>query len=428
MIESFFWRKMLAKSGLGKYVPAVKKTLNGGEEYLSLLADRTLAAPLTELLDRALLPDINTPDSIHLALGSPRCEIYPSLPRTINDRRPSAWGDYELRAELADGFRRDHGVEHEPADEVFITHGATGAFAAVLDAFVNPGDRVVLFDPTSPVFSLGLKHRRASVAWVPTASEDGFVRFALNDLMRAMRGAKMIVLADPANPTGCVFASEDLEQIAFWAKKNDTLIVQDMSFDRWRNDPAKSRLANLPHTEGRIISIGSFAKSHGLSAARVGWLAGYRHLVRPCALAALMNAPFVAPLCQQVVTQALRMGEVAMNSTRDDLNDRREYVSERLRGMGLLPWAARAGFFFWTPVPTGETSRAFAQRLLTETGVLVNPGEVFGPSGSRFVRISFAVDEGRLREGMARLEGFVRAGSSNGGLESRLAAGEHAVQ
>jgi aspartate/methionine/tyrosine aminotransferase len=428
MIESFFWRKMLAKSGLGKHLPSVKKTLNGSEDYLALLADRTLAAPLTELLDRALLPDINTPDSIHLALGSPRCEIYSNLPRTINDRRPSAWGDYELRAELSLAFRRDHGVEHDPADELFITHGATGAFAAVLDAFVNPGDRVVLFDPTSPVFTIGLKHRRASVIWVPTRSDDGFVRFAVKDLMRAIRGAKMIVLADPANPAGCVFAPEELEQIAFWARKNDTLIVQDASFDRWRSEPPKSRLANLPHAEGRIISIGSFAKSHGLSAARVGWLAGYRHLVRPCAVAALMNAPFVPPLCQQVVTQALRTGETAMTAAREEMNIRREYVGERLRGMGLSPWSARAGFFFWTPVPDGEISREFAQRLLTETGVLVNPGEVFGPSGSRFVRISFAADEGRLREGLSRLEGFVRAGSSVRPVESGLAAGGIAVQ
>ncbi len=410
MIDSFFWRKALVKSGLGKYLPAVRKTLNGGEAFLSLLADRTLAVPLTELLDKALLPDIATPDSIHLALGAPRGDLHVGLPRVLHDRRPSAWGDFDLRAELADRFRQAHGVEHEPADEVFVTHGATGAFGAVLDAFVNPGDRVVLFDPTSPIFPLGLKHRRANLAWVPTTSDDGYVRFAAADFQRAMRGAKLIVLADPANPTGGVFAPEDLEQIAFWANRNDTLIVQDVSFDRWRVELPKSRLANLPHAERRTLSIGSFAKSHGLSAARVGWLAGYRHLVRPCALAALMNAPFVAPLCQQVATHALRTGEPAMTALRDDLNARRGYVEGRLKAMGLTPWPARAGFFHWVPVPNGEPARAFAQRLLTETGVLVNPGDVFGPSGSKFIRVSFAVDEGRLREGLNRLERFVIGG------------------
>ena len=70
----------------------------------------------------------------------------------------------------------------------------------------------------------------------------------------------------------------------------------------------------------------------------------------------------------------------------DDLNARREYVGERLRVEGLHPVTAAGGFFFWVPVPAGETGRSFAQRLLTESGVLVNPGEPFGPSGARFVR------------------------------------------
>jgi aspartate/methionine/tyrosine aminotransferase len=82
-------------------------------------------------------------------------------------------------------------------------------------------------------------------------------------------------------------------------------------------------------------------------------------------------------------------------------------VREQLLGMGLEPWEAAAGFFFWTAVPNGESGRTFAQRLLSETGVLVNPGHVYGPSGETFVRVSFATDEGRLREGLIRLAKFV---------------------
>ena len=428
MTESFFWRRLIARGGLGRWLPGVRRAMRGGEDVLPLLSDRLLATPLADLLDPALFPDINTPDSINLALGSPRCELPPMPPRASADRRPAPAGDPELRAEIAGMFRREHGVEHDPDEEILVTHGATGAFAAVLDAFVNPGDRVVLFDPSSPLYSIGLKHRRASVAWVPTTSADGFVRFFSNDLTTAMRGAKLIVLADPSNPTGAVFAPEDLEQITFWARKNNTLIIEDSSYDRWRNESPRIRLANLPRCEGRIITLGSFAKSHGLESIRVGWLAGDRRLVRPCLLSASLNAPFVAPICQQMATRALRAGDSDLPAARAELNTRREYVAGRLRAMGLLPWPARAGFFQWTPVPPGETSRAFAGRLLAGTGVLVNPGEVFGPSGHRFVRISLATDEGRLREGLARLEGFVRGGSSVSRAVSGLAAGGHAVQ
>jgi aspartate/methionine/tyrosine aminotransferase len=89
------------------------------------------------------------------------------------------------------------------------------------------------------------------------------------------------------------------------------------------------------------------------------------------------------------------------------MDTRRAYVRERLRGMGLDPWEARGGFFVWAPVPGGESGREFAQRLLRETGVLVNPGAPFGPTGDWFVRISFATDEGRLREGLNRLARFL---------------------
>ncbi|HKB02259.1 MAG TPA: pyridoxal phosphate-dependent aminotransferase [Gemmataceae bacterium] len=408
MIDSFFWRVVLVRTGLARYVPAVRRAMGGGEDYLHRYSDRTLAVPLTELTDCALLPHVATPDSINLALGAPPCELSIGIGRGLDDRRaPSAWGDRELRTELAAQFQLDHGAEYDPVDEMLVTHGASGAFAAALDAFVNAGDRVVLFEPTSPIFPIGLKHRRAAIRWVRTWSDGGRVRFAMDAFARAMRGAKLLVLADPVNPTGCVFAPEDLEQIAFWANKHDALIYQDASFDRWRADAARARLASLPYAEGRIVTAGSFAKSHGLTAARVGWLCGYRHLVRPCAAAAMLSAPFVPPLCQQVALQAMRTGEAAMSAARTDFDVRRGYVLERLRALGLEPWEAAGGFFVWVPVPGGESGRDFAQRLLCETGVLVNPGVPFGPSGEAFVRLSFATDEGRLREGLTRLGNFL---------------------
>jgi aspartate/methionine/tyrosine aminotransferase len=406
LIDSFFWRKLFVRTGLTGLFPSLRNELNGGVDYLRYYSDRTLALPLADLADTGLLPDIATPDSINLALGALRCDS--AFGRGIQDRRPtSAWGDLELRSRLADQFHRDHGTEHDPANDVLITHGASGAFAAAIDAFLNPGDAAVLFDPTSPIFSIGLKHRRARIRWVPTWSDNVRLRFAMDGFAKAMRGAKLLVLADPANPTGCVLAPEDLEQIAFWARRHDVLIFQDASFDHWRSEPAKARLASLPHCEGRIVTCGSFAKSHGLVSARVGWLLGDRHLVRPCAAATMLSAPFVPSLSQRVALQALESGMCATTELREELSSRRAYARDRLEEIGFEPWPAAAGFFLWMPALDSEDSRQFAQRVLRETGVLVNPGSPFGPSGDKFIRISFAIDEGRLREGLDRLQRFV---------------------
>ena len=214
---------------------------------------------------------------------------------------------------------------------------------------------------------------------------------------KAMRGAKLLVLADPANPTGCVFAPEDLEQVAFWARKHDVLIFQDASFDRLASGagegPAGVPAARRrPHPDVRQL----FQEPRPDGGPRR--LAG-RHTGTWSARAPpphCLSAPFVPSLCQQAALHALRTGEAAMAHVQSDFAARRAYVRDRLQEMGLEPWPAAGGFFFWVPVPNGETGTDFAQRLLSATGVLVNPGHVFGPSG-RVVR----PDQLRDRRGTA---------------------------
>ena len=412
MIRSYFWRKILARTGFASFFPSIRKDLGGADDYLRYYSDRTLAMPVDELIDPCLLPEANTPDVINLALGAPRCEI--PLGRVNDFRASSPWGNLALRTRLTEQHQLDYGIEHDPNDEMLITHGASGAFAATLDAFVNPGDAVVLFDPTSPIFPIGLQHRRAQIRWLSTWSDGGRVRFAMDAFAKNMRGAKLLVMADPVNPTGCVFAPEDIEQIAFWARKHDVLIFHDASFDRWRDGPARARLTSLPHAHGRIVTCGSFAKSHGLSSIRVGWLTGHRHLVRPCTAAMLLTAPFVSTACQRIALEALQSREAIMNSLRDEVIGRRDYVRESLQELGLEPWDAAGGFFFWAKTPGAEPGREFAQRLLRDTGVLINPGSPFSPAGESFVRISYITDEGRLREGLDRLRRFVMREPSPG--------------
>ncbi len=220
----------------------------------------------------------------------------------------------------------------------------------------------------------------------------------------------MLILNDPCNPTGGVFSVEDLEQIAFWAKKYDVLIYLDESFGAFRPESPRVHLTSLPAAENRLLIAGSFSKSHGLSAARVGWLMGNRHLLQACTLTASMAAPFVSPLAQHVALTALRNGKATIAAIHDEFAGRRRYVYERLHGMGLHAIWTSAGYFFWVDISSfGLPGKQFSDRLMAAKRVLVNPGEPFGPSGKDYIRISFAADEGRLREGLARLEEFVIA-------------------
>jgi aspartate/methionine/tyrosine aminotransferase len=243
----FFAVKWLVRLGVARWLPSVRRRLEGGTAYLHYLSDRCLATPLDGLADLAAHWRADAPDAIDLAHVGPRLDLPPPAAARAAAARgyPPPGGLPELRAAVADRLA-GRGLAVSSVDEVLVTAGASGAFFTALDTFVNPGDRVVLFAPTSPLFALGLQHRRARVRWVPTTTEAGRLRFGMEPFTKALPGAKLLVLADPANPTGGVLTPEDLEQIAWWANKYDVLIYVDETFDRFRY-------------EGEPVSVASFA-------------------------------------------------------------------------------------------------------------------------------------------------------------------------
>jgi aminotransferase len=402
---------LLIHTGIARLLPGVQRRLDGGGAFLRYYSDRLLRSPLAELERAAAALEPHGPDVIDLAQGSPRFDLLPSAGTKLPaDRRgwPPAAGLPELRAVVAERLAADNGLTLSP-DEVLITAGALGAVQTACDALVNWGDRVVVPDPVSPLYPLALRTRGARLRWLPTWVEDGRTRFRLDRLARALRGARLLVLNAPANPTGGVLAAEDLEQVAWWADRLDVLILSDEVFGRFAYEGGPVSVGTLPRARARTLTVGSVSKGQALASARVGWLAGHRHLLRPCLISAALRSPFVPTLSQQVALAALRVGPEAFAPVRSAFEARRRWVFERLQGLGMNPpWPAGA-FFFWVPVwELGLDGRSFAEGLLRDQRVLVTPGDLFGPSGAAYVRLSYAGEDGRLHEGLNRLGEYVR--------------------
>lgn len=408
-----FWTQFLIRSGVARLLPGIRRLSDGGQDFLHYYSHRVLEGPFADLREAAaLLEQPDEPDRIDLAQGNPVFDLAPSMNSKLPaDRRgyPPSWGLLELRTVLAGKFEAEQQLHVRPEDEVLITHGAAGALSVVLDAFVNAGERVVLFDPSSPLYSWMLRHRRAYPGWIRTWVEDGKLRFRHDDLARTLKGARLVLLDVPHNPTGAFLAPEDVEEIVWWADRHDVLIFCDQAFDRFVFDGQPLRIGSLVKTHRRTLTAGSVSKGHGLAWARVGWLAGNRHLLRPCAVSATLNNPFVPTLCQQVALAALQQADENFASIGADFNGRRRYAFDRLQAMGLKASLPAGGYFFWVPVQElGSTGRDFALQLLRDHKVLVWPGESFGASGRGFIRLSLSGDEGRLRQGLSRLAEFVR--------------------
>ncbi len=410
MAIPFWLTKLLVRTRLARFTTRAKRLTEGGGSFLRYYSDRVLTAPVEELLDPAILPDPAGPNIIDLNSPSLRTESAVSFGRFTTERwaDSSPRGAKELREAIATRYRRFGRATVNPETDIQITHGATGAYATVLDAFVNPGDRVVLLDPCSPLFSLGAKSRRATVRRVNTWTEDGRCRFLTADFERAMRGAKVLALANPGNPSGGCLSDEDLDYIVWIAAAYDVLVYADESFGRFRFGAAGKSMAAAAGADRRVLTAGSVTPEFGLGAVRVGWLTGPQHLVKACSLMNNLNAPFVPLVCQQAACRAVTEPETNFMATLDKLRGKRDYTVDRLRGMGLEPDRPAGGLFAWVPVSgLGLDGRTFAERLYRDHQVQVGPGCAYGPGGSGHIRLSFAADDGRLREGLARMASLV---------------------
>lgn len=403
-----FLLRLLARIGLARFVPGVHQRLEGGTDALRFFSDRLLRSPLETLERIGECQTLDGPDAIDLASGSPRFDVPLPTLRISPELRgwPPLLGLPELRGAVASHLAR-FGLERNPTEEVVITAGAVGAVRVALDAFVDRGAAVVVPGPASPLYPLLLQAHGARVRWVPTVTDEGRQRIDLDRLGSALRGARLLVLCSPANPTGAMLDEDDLDRIAWWARRRDVLVLSDETFAPLAHDHEPVGIGTRPDAQPRTLTVGSVSKGHALAWARVGWLAADRPLLRACAATAALRCPFVPVLSQFAALAALQAEDVA-ESYRQDIALRRGWVADRLAAMGLDAVSPAAGYFAWFRVPGRHASGiAFSRSLYDACRVRVVPGELFGPHGAGHCRLTFGLDEGRLEEGLNRLQGHL---------------------
>lgn len=397
MATPFFVRRLLARAG-GRYLPEPRPSAHPG--VLRRASDRLLAAPVAAFADPLAGPS-NDPAVLDLNPAFPVSESPVTGVRVAADRSgpPHPLGLPALREAVAESAGGP-----DPDGGVLVTPGATGAFHAVLDAFVNPGRPVVLLAPCSPLFATAAAARRARVRWVPTRVEGDRLRLDFDALSRAVRGAALVAIADPGNPLGFRLADEDADRLRWAAERSDVLLYVDETFRRFRGDAPGRRLGDL--APARTLAAGSLSAGDSLGSVRVGWLTGPPPLVQACGLVQATTTPFVPTVCQEVAWRTLMADR--SDGRAEAITARRQDTAERLSELGLPASDPTDGYFLWADVSRHAASgRAFAENLLAVEGVRVGPGDRYGPGGERFVRLSAAADDGRLREGLARLARFV---------------------
>jgi aspartate/methionine/tyrosine aminotransferase len=317
---------------------------------------------------------------------------------------PELRGDVELREVIAACASRG-AARNFSADEVLITAGATEAIFCAMTAYLDAGDEVLVFDPTFSLYAPVIRQTGATPVSVAMTPEFRIDPDHLKSSISAR--TKMIVVNNPANPTGVVLTPEEVVTIAELAAKHDLLILTDEVYDHLLYGARHIRLIDMPQVADRFLYVNSFSKTYAMT----GWRLGY----------VLAPTPLLAPIItihanslSQVHWPTQRAGIAALTGSQDVVESMRAGYDARRRvlieALALIPNSyipePQGAFyaFFRFDTALGLTS-AQVTRALFEAGVAVRSGSEFGQAGEGWLRLTFAASVSDIERGA----GLVRA-------------------
>jgi aspartate/methionine/tyrosine aminotransferase len=358
------------------------------------------------------------PGAISLAVGEPG---FPTPPHIVEAAcaalrdgftkySPNA-GYLDLREAIAEKLERVNGYRVDPAAEVFVTVGAMEALMLTFLVGIDPGDEVLITDPSYTNFEGQITLAGGRPVFVPTDPERGYLPHVEDVAAAITPRTRAILVNSPSNPTGAVYPRDLLHAVAELCARHDLLLVSDETYDALTyGDIRNTSPASFPGMRDRTVSIYSFSKEYAMTGWRIGYLAGPAPMLRVMATVQEQMASCVNAATQRAAMAALRGPQDGVEAMRRAYRRRRDLVVERLNRMPGVRCPRPDGAFYAFPdvrAITGDT-RALAERLLFDHRVVVSPGEAFGPGSGGFLRLSYASSDEDLAEGLGRLEAGLR--------------------
>lgn len=318
-------------------------------------------------------------------------------------------GSLELREAIADKLQAEAGVAYDPASEILVTGGTAESIYIAAQGVIDPGDEVMLTDPTYLIFEPNVVLAGGTVVWVPLVEQQGWALDveALKDKVGAR--TRVILLNSPNNPTGSVLSRAELEQVAEVALRYDLIVIFDLLFDKLVfPGTVMENIASIPGMKERTVLLGGFSKVYSMCGFRVGWLAADAELVSWLTNTLHLYVSICAnPVAQEAAVAALRGPQEWLTDWLGSYQRRRDRLVGALnRIAGIQCQLPRGGYFAFPDVSAIEPNAyRFAERLIDETGVVVTPGPDYGPQGQGHVRMVFgAASEEEVGEAAARMQ------------------------
>jgi aminotransferase len=314
----------------------------------------------------------------------------------------------ELRTEVSEYIKRTQGVSYDPLKEIFITVGGSEAIDLALRAMVDPGDEVLIPQPSYVSYEPCAILADATPVIIELKEENQFRLTAEEVLEKVTDKTKILVLPFPNNPTGAVMEKEDLEKIAAVVREKDLYIISDEIYGELTYNGKHVSIVSLPGMKERTILINGFSKAYAMTGWRLGYACGPEEIMTQMVKIhqfAIMCAPTTS---QYAAVEALKNGDEDVKMMREQYNHRRRYLLNEFKRIGLPCFEPYGAFYVFPCIKKfGMTSDDFCTRLLKEEKLAVVPGTAFGDCGEGYIRISYAYSLDNLKTAMKRLENFI---------------------
>jgi aminotransferase len=317
-------------------------------------------------------------------------------------------GLYELRLEISKFLKNKYNLNYDPEDEILVTTGVSEATDVAFRAIFDPGDKVLIPDPSYVSYYPVSFLAGASPVFINT-KDTGFKLTPALVEKHISKGVKTIILNYPANPTGASYSKKELIELARVFIKRNLIVISDEIYDELTYDFSHTPISTLKGMRDRVIYLNGFSKAFAMTGWRLGYACGPKEII-----SAMTKVHQYTMLCAPIMAQigaieALKNSSHYVMEMKREYKRRREFIVDRLDEIGLICPKPEGTFYVFPSIEnTGMDCVEFAKALLRNKKVAVVPGTAFGKQGKGHIRISYASNMLDLREACLRMEKFLK--------------------
>lgn len=322
-----------------------------------------------------------------------------------NHRYPSFAGMPAFRQAISAWYEKRFGLHFDAVKEVLPLIGSKEGIAHIQVALVDPGDTVLVPDPGYPVYKSGAILAGGTPYFMPLLPENEFVPKLSDIPAEVARAARVMFLNYPNNPTSAVVAQGFFDEVVAFAKEYDIVVAHDFPYSEIVFDgyEAPSFLAT-PGARDVGVEFHSLSKTYNMTGWRIGWVLGNHEVIEALGRVKTNIDSGIFNAIQKAGIEALTGPQEIVADMCAIYKRRRDVVVKTLRDIGIEIEAPKATIYVWARVPEGHTSESFATLVLEKAGVVVPPGNAYGPSGEGYIRISLTTKDDRLAEALERIQ------------------------